>query len=111
MKTFQNQAAQGDLLITRVETLPDGITPAAIESGEYIVAHSETGHHHVVSAADCQVYETADPLVAYLVVDNTVEFRHKRESHTHESIQAKSGVFRLDRQREYTPEGFRRAAD
>ena len=111
MKTFLNQAAQGDLLITRVDELPNDVTPAKSENGEYIVAHSETGHHHVVSAADCQVYETPDPFVAYLVVDNTVEFRHKREHHTHESIQAKSGVFRLDRQREYTPEGFRRAAD
>lgn len=111
MQTFKNQAAQGDLLITRVDALPEGLKSADTESGNYVVAHSETGHHHLVSSAACKVYETDDPFVAYLATDNGVELKHDRSFDTHETIKIGEGVFRLDRQREYTPEGFRRAAD
>src|ERR1700749_2729792 len=38
---------QGDLCIRRITEIPKGLTPAKPERGTYILAHSETGHHHV----------------------------------------------------------------
>lgn len=38
--------AQGDVIISRVDALPEGLTQAT--KGEAVVAHSETGHNHVV---------------------------------------------------------------
>ncbi len=112
MNTFTHQAAQGDMLITRVETIPTGLNPVAPEDGYFIVAHSETGHNHVIKAEGIDVFQSAnDDFVLYLVVDNEVELKHLRGFDTHAPITITPGKYRINRQREYTPEGFRRAAD
>ena len=110
--TFQHQAAQGDLLITRIDKLPEELSPAKAEGGDYIVAHSETMHNHVMAEKDCEVFEAAnDPFVLYVVVRNETPIRHLRSFDTHAPIHVSPGIYRINRQREYTPEGFRRAAD
>lgn len=112
MKAFDKQAAQGDLLITRIDTIPDGMEVVKPDDGYYVVAHSETGHNHVIQQEGVNVFRAAnDPFVLYLVVDNEVELKHLRSFDTHESIKVPPGMYRINRQREYTPEGFRRAAD
>lgn len=117
MKTFQDRAAQGDLLIRRVQALPAGLKPMNTERGRFIVAHSETGHHHVIAERPgVVVYETADPLLSYLeVIEATDEtealLEHLRGHDTHESIKIGVGIYELRRQREHAPEGWRRVAD
>lgn len=125
MKTFTHQAAQGDMLITRISALPKNAKPLEAEAGKFILAHSETGHHHSVKARPgVEFYANDnDPFIAYLVVDNTVEafIEHERSFDTHETISLKAPdkveakenkrVYEIRRQREYTPEGFRRARD
>lgn len=118
MKVLQNQAAQGDCWIKRIDDLPDGLKLAKPENGQWIVAHSETGHHHVIEAEGCEVLEDPqDSLTLYLrVMDDTakrtgVVLRHLRDFDTHESIQIPPGTYRIRRQREYTPEGWRRVTD
>lgn len=111
MKTFDKQAAQGDLLITRVDALPESLTKSE-NKGDHIIAHSETGHNHVVSSKDVDMYTAAnDEFVLYLVVNNETELKHLRSFDTHESLKVPPGVYRINRQREYTPKGFRRATD
>lgn len=113
MKTFKNCAAQGDMLLRRIENLPEGVKPINAENGNYVLAHSETGHHHVVRADHTvKFYAHAnDNLKAYLVVDNTVEAVHMRRDHTHETIKIDKGIYEVIRQREYIADGFRRAQD
>lgn len=117
MKTFKNRAAQGDLLIRRINKLPEGITPAKTENGGFVVAHSETGAHHVIDARpNVKVYDTEDPLLSYLeVIDATDKMetllRHLRGHDTHETISIPPGIYELRRQREYSPEGWKRASD
>lgn len=115
MKTFKNMAAQGDLLIRRIDRLPEHLPrEMQTENSEYVVAHSETGHHHVIEAtADVTAYQDPEDVwKAFLEVRaEQVELRHKRGHDTHETIAIPKGVYELRRQREYTPEGFRRAAD
>lgn len=117
MKTFTNCAAQGDLMIRRVATLPEGLNSMTPEGGNYIVAHSETGHHHVLEVADnVRVYETDDPMVSYLEVVEATDkaeavLKHLRDFHTHDAIRIDPGIYQLRRQREYTPEGMRRVQD
>ena len=117
MKTFTSTAAQGDLLIRRVQSLPHNLTPVVPEAGAYIVAHSETGHHHVVTARpNVRYYDGADPLVSYLeVIEATDEtetlLEHLRGIDTHEAIKLPVGIYEMRRQREHTPEGWRRVAD
>ena len=117
MKTFKNCAAQGDLMIRRIEKLPENLNLMSFKNGAYIVAHSETGHHHVI--AECpnvRVFESDDPLISYLEVLEATDaaevlIEHLRSFDTHESLLVSSGIYEIRRQREYTPEGWRRVAD
>jgi len=115
MKTFKSQAAQGDLLLRRIDTLPAGAEAVIAEKGAYVLAHSETGHNHVVmERPNVRFYQDRqDTFRSWLVVDGeeSVPVEHQRDFHTHETIQVPPGIYEVRRQREYTPEGFRRAAD
>lgn len=117
MKTFINCAAQGDLLLRRIDKLPAGAKLMAAEKGAFIVAHSETGHHHIIKERPgVKVYVTDDPMVSYLEVIEVTEktealLEHLRGHDTHETLSIPPGIFELRRQREYTPEGWRRVQD
>jgi len=112
MKTFNNVCAQGDILIRRVDALPDNAVPVQPEQGRVIVTHSETGHHHTMDAGAVTMYRLPDSIMdCLLVVDQPTELQHLRDHDTHESILFSPGVYHVRRQREYTAEGFRRVED
>jgi len=114
MKTFKNIAAQGDLLIRRIADIPDNAISAKADNGKFVVAHSETGHNHVIKAEPgVQYFTTNDPMIAYLKVIDEVETKieHLRSFDTHETIKLDAGNYEIRRQREYTPEGWRRVSD
>ena len=112
MKEFTRIAAQGDLLIIRVDDLPEGLVEATPEGGKHILAHSETGHHHTVPAGDVTVLERPnDPLAAGMKVLRECALIHERPFDTHEPIRLEPGNYLVRRQREYTPEGYRRVED
>ncbi len=114
MKSFKSidQIIQGDIAITRITALPQQAIPEISTNHEYIVAHSETGHHHVVDSNGSVMYNDSDnTLVSYLVVEDTAQIIHNRAYNTHETIECDAGVYRINRQREYTPDGYRRVAD
>ena len=75
MKTFDRIAAQGDLMIVKIDRLPVGLTKIQAEKGSFVVAHSETGHNHIVKERPNVTYYAAnDPMVSYLeVVEATDE--------------------------------------
>ena len=117
MKTFKNQAAQGDLLIRRINTLPTNAKPVAAENAVYVVTHSEAGHNHVIAARpNVSLFTTGDPMVSYLqVLEATDEvdvlIEHLRHFDTHEPIVIGKGIYEIRRQREYIPEGWRKVED
>lgn len=113
MKTFRISAAQGDLLIRRIDKLPEDVKPADGENGRYILAHSETGHFHSTAVLDhVKHYKGMDELRSFLVVENIpAEIKHERSFDTHESLKVEPGVYEIRNQREYQPGGFRRAQD
>lgn len=113
-KTFENSAAQGDVLLTRIDALPDDVRLAPVEAdGVHIVTHSETGHHHVVEAKKVEMFVSDNPWVSYLkVLANDAALEHRRSFDTHAPLALRQGaIYEVRRQREYTPEGFRRAQD
>ena len=108
--------AQGDILMRRIDKLPDNVTEIQPENGKFVLAHSEAGHHHAVKAKkDVSFYQSAnDNMVAYLVVNNTTCLvEHERSFHTHEPFEFDNGIFEIRRQIESddTPQGWRRAID
>jgi hypothetical protein len=117
MKTFKNIAAQGDFIIIRVDNLPKNLVEIAPENSKYVVAHSETGHNHVMEADNVIAYKsdkiTDDTKLfeLFFSVKEPTTIEHLRSFDTHETLLVPAGNYVVKRQREYVPEGFRRAAD
>lgn len=116
MKDVKNQAAQGDCLFRKVRKIPAGFVKQE-RKGPIIVSHSETGHHHVINETDVVTYESkANPLICYLQMGDVCSFdvEHMRSYDTHETLRLlgkKNTIWEARRQREYTPEGWRRVQD
>lgn len=110
-------AFQGDVMFRSVPTLPAGAAKQPA-NGETIVAHSETGHHHVATGSDFDLYTVPnDPLHSYLVARAPIRIEHHRSTDTHETFKLDSDgcggevVWEIGRQREYTPAGWQRVTD
>lgn len=109
-------AFQGDMMLRRVERVPDGFKEQAPTSGRHVVAYSETHHHHDLDATGCKLFVGDDPMVCYLQMAGVshVDVEHQRAFDTHETLRLLGGpdsVWEIRRQREYTPEGYRRVED
>lgn len=115
MNRSKRPAFQGDVAFTRIAKadVPKSAQPVAHDRGRVIVAHSETGHHHYLDASGVTLLrEPSNPLIAYLRVEcASADVVHARPHDTHESISLPRGTYRVTRQREYVPGGFRRVED
>jgi len=83
MKTFEHQGRQGDILLVRVDKIPDEAKERATENERVVVAHGEvTGHIHSFCSARVTMYAVADEFTrngcGYVVV------RGKEEPMTHQ---------------------------
>ncbi len=112
MRTFNNICAQGDILIQRIDKLPDGVVPVAPENGNVIVTHSETGHHHVMTMERTKAYRLPDSIMdIFLAVEQDDVLTHLRAHDTHEDILFRPNFYHIRRQREYVTEVFRSVED
>lgn len=114
MKLIQSLGFQGDVGFVRVTALPAGLR-AEKRAGPIVVAHSETGHHHVVEArgdAVVSLFRGQDSMVCYLQIEGApADVVHHRPFDTHETVCLPPGLWEVRRQREATPEGWRRVED
>jgi hypothetical protein len=107
MKTFIKTAAQGEISITKIDRLPAGVKPIDEKSNHFIVGHSETGHHHVMTMDRAQFFEAPDQpsgmriLFALLEAPNALE--HLRDFDTHETISFDAGIYEFRTGREFDP--------
>lgn len=115
--TFKKTAAQGEITITKVDTLPEGLKDFATEGGHFIVGHSETGHHHVLEPQGVKMFEAetapAGMRVLYAILDEDKELKHLRSHDTHETVKLDKGLYEFRLGREFDPfsELARRVAD
>lgn len=129
MKTITNIGAQGDVIFRRIDNLPE-TAEALPENNEYIVAHSETGHHHVARGKKLRHHrDTENPLKSYLEFFGSAEVEHLRSFDTHETVEllgkideelkrnkslkgaAENTYYEVIRQRQATPQGWERVVD
>lgn len=114
MKSFLKIAAQGEITIRRIGDVPakhikrEGFTPLALENGKFVIGHSETGHHHVLSrndGADVMVLDRPPEgmRILYAILENPTSLDHQRDHDTHESIALPPGEYEFRVQREYDP--------
>lgn len=135
MKTVNGLGCQGDVAFVRVRALPKS-AKAQPDASEYIVAHSETGHHHVARAKRGysleRLEDPAQPLVSYLRIRQTGEelraradqaiadidavlVEHQRSFDTHETLalacDGEEAIYKVIRQRQSVPEGWAAVVD
>lgn len=111
VKRISKSGAQGDVLFLRVDHIPETAKPDK-RDGPIVVAHSETGHHHSIEAEGVIRYDAGDSMVCYLQVEgDDVDVIHHRSFDTHATLRLEPGKWAVRRQREYSPQGWRRVED
>jgi len=76
-----------------------------------IIGHSETGHHHVMTAeSDVELYENNGALYLRVNTDGAT-VTHEKTTDRHADIQLPKGDYEIKKQREYTPQGWRYVSD
>lgn len=116
MKVISKMGAQGDVLFVRVDdaAIPRDAKVVSPADNRFVVAHSETGHHHYLAATGVEMLTLEkDPFTCYLRIesDDAGSVFHARPFDTHETLKLTKGTYMVRRQREYTPQGFRRVED
>ncbi len=115
--SFSNRAAQGEVNIIKVSSIPEGLSTVAPESGAYVISHSESGHNHIIDAAGVTLLERRSGVpdgmrVLYAIVENPTVLRQSAAS-PHEQIKIDPGMYAFKMSREFDPfaEQARRVAD
>ena len=105
------QARQGDVLIERLASAPEGETvPRDKRSGCVLALGKATGHHHHVphKGASMRRVKDADPLAdRILSLKEAAKVLHEE----HFPIYLPSGDYRVEIQEEYEPEELRPVID
>lgn len=117
MKIVKKFGAQGDVVFIHrgKYQIPAGATAAKREGGKLIVTHSETGHHHATLDPKAMMFDV-DQTLSFLRMgdEDHLEIEHFRPFDTHETLSLRGepgDVWEIRKQREHTPEGWRRVMD
>lgn len=115
MKAIDHRVGpQGDIGFVEIDEIPDGCAKMTPVNGKYILAHSETGHHHSIVADACEaLQDPRDPNVCYLQMFRDADVLHERgyDTHTEKAFIAGKKYIGI-RQGEAGIDGeWRRAAD
>jgi hypothetical protein len=105
-----NQFRQGDVLLTRVERMPKGLTPVPLEAGRVVLAHGEvTGHAHAIDGEVAALFERSGiGGERYIDVKAPANLVHEE----HGTVALEPGIYAVTRQREHDLAGeARRVAD
>lgn len=108
---------QGEVRIVKIDALPEGMSTKSIEKlvGGYVISHSESGHHHLLSGGN--VMERTDNVPAgmqifYAILDEPQMFAQDA-ANPHGSYEMAPGIYEMRISREFDPfvEQARRVAD
>lgn len=126
MNVIDKTARQGDVVLVRVDKLPEGLIPTKRDQhGRIVLAHGErSGHGHAIREKGVCGFRLAsttdDPTgvsggVDYIEVGGSGgTLNHEYVSGQmaeHEPVSLPPGIYRVALQREYQPAGIVRAAD
>lgn len=111
--------AQGEIYARKVEALPSGLVSFTerSKSGEWIISHSESGHHHLLGAAGVDVMERTENVpngmrILYAIVKEPTRL-YQDAAVPHGEHVVDPGIYEFRIAREYDPimEQARRVAD
>ena len=111
--------AQGEIYARKIGNLPEDITPFTekSDSGEWIISHSESGHHHLLGAEGVEVMERTKEVpsgmrILYAIVKEPTRL-YQDAATPHDSHEVSPGIYEFRIAREYDPimEQARQVAD
>ena len=92
----------GEVLLLPVDELPDNAVQE-FEGAEYIVAHSESGHHHVAVADRIEVYTAPGSDQRFIKVAAAGWLKHLKQTDAHETKRLYPGVYEVRLKSEFVP--------
>lgn len=102
---------QGDVLIRKVDALPDGLKTVPRDArGRLVLAEGEvTGHAHVVDCPEATFLaaDLADLEGRFLKIEREASVVHEE----HDTLTLEPGLYEVRRQREYETDAERYVAD
>ena len=105
---------QGDAMFILLDELPDDAVKIESNDPETIIAHSETGHNHVIKSNDIDFYKASndDKFGFYIVTKSDTYVTHLRAKDTHDKIYfKKDSIIKLRRHKVYEDGGYKPAID
>ena len=115
---YKDLPDQGELRIDSVSALPSDLRPTSVERRPdgFVMAHSESGNHHVLSG-DVDVLERTDTRtgmdILYAIVKEGGAKLWQDAGTPHKPVMLDEGIYSFRTKREYDPfaEEVRRVAD
>jgi len=99
---------QGDVLLERIDKLPKGVKNQRVK-GKVVLAYGEvTGHHHAIHKGKVKVFRHPETQATYIEVAEAIAALTHEE---HAPILLDPGFYKVDIQREYSPEEIRNVQD
>lgn len=99
---------QGDVLLLKVDDMPPDVVPVEPDNNRVILAYGEvTGHAHALSTATTTLFQQQNTGDRFLQVKAPSALVHEE----HNPIDLSPGVYKVIRQREYTPREVRFVSD
>jgi hypothetical protein len=115
--TKQIIGAQGEITIIKIDALPAGVETKAAErvNKGWIISHSESGHHHLLTGGDVMERTSAVPegmKILYAILDNPEALIQDAQA-PHDGYDLAPGIYEFRCAREFDPfaEQARRVAD
>ena len=115
--TKQIIGAQGEITIIKIDAIPDGVETKPVERAVkgWIISHSESGHHHVLTGGDVMERTNKVPAgmqVLYAMLDAPASLIQDAQV-PHGGYDLAPGAYEFRISREYDPfaEQARRVAD
>jgi hypothetical protein len=88
----------GEVLLIQVDKLPRG---RYIRKDNYIVGHSESGHHHVLEAEEAPF--TINEKKMYLNLFKPAKLVHQKTINKHNDLVVPAGKYKVLKKTEYDP--------
>lgn len=94
MKTAKQAAQQGDVILRKLDAMPDG-NPNSVTRRRLVLAHGESGHSHVIEDDEAELIQIGERLLLKLPKEATVTHEE------HNPIRLSPGIWEVGRVKEY----------
>lgn len=108
---------QGEVRIVKIDALPSGIETKPVQKidGGYVISHSESGHHHLLTGGEVMERTNNVPAgmqIFYAILDKPQSFIQDA-ANPHGGYSLDPGIYEFRNSREFNPfeDQARRVAD